>query len=91
MELSELYRFLIGLLFIFIIIGMYQSIYLLNKHISSKSKQKKTIEDDIKTYGTCCGNTESCTLDAKIRQMDIILTESLIETSAGGKTEKVEE
>jgi hypothetical protein len=67
---------------------MYQSIYMLNKHISSRSKQK-TIEDDIRTYGTCCGNTESCTLDAKIKKVDIILTESLIETSAGGKVEKV--
>jgi hypothetical protein len=94
MELSELYRLLLGILVILIIIGMYQSLYMLNKALSSKSKRNQTVQDDISKYGSCCGNTESCTLDAKIndlkKQIELSLPESIIETSAGGKVEKVD-
>jgi hypothetical protein len=94
MELSELYRLLLGIIVILIIIGMYQSLYMLNKALSSKKKRNQTVQDDISKYGSCCGNTESCTLDAKIndlrKQIELSLPESIIETSAGGNVEKVD-
>jgi hypothetical protein len=87
-------QFIYGLIIIFVLTGMYQSIYVLNKHVSSKNKEQKNkiIERDIQEFGSCCGHTESCTLDAKIskmrRDVEMALPESISETSAGGNVEK---
>jgi hypothetical protein len=87
-------NFLYGIIIILVISGMYQTIYLLNNHLKSKfsDDRKKEIEGDIQKFGSCCGNTESCTLPAKIESLkkDIILSfpESIIETSAGVEKEK---
>jgi len=87
-------NFLIGLIFISALVGMYQTIYLLNRHLQSKIKDKE-ISKDIEKFGSCCGAPDACTLPAKIeslkKHIELSLPESLSETSAGGKIEKVED
>jgi len=91
--MEDIYRFLLGIAVILIIIGMYQSLYMLNKALISKNKRNQTVQDDISKYGSCCGNTESCTLDLKIndlkKQVEITLPETIVETKAGDTIEKV--
>jgi hypothetical protein len=91
--MSETLRFFIGIGVIFALIGAYQTIYMLNKYLSSRMSESRRIEieRDVQRFGSCCGTPDSCTLDAKIKKLDIVLTESIIETSAGGKAEEVKE
>jgi hypothetical protein len=60
-----------GLVIVLVLSGMYQSIYMLNRYVSMKNKElrDKIIQKDILKYGSCCGNTESCTLDDKINNI----------------------
>jgi hypothetical protein len=87
-------NFLIGLIFISSLVGVYQTIYLLNRHLQSRLK-KKEIDRDVERFGSCCGEPGSCTLPAKIeslrKEVELSLPESLTEVSAGGKAEKVED
>jgi hypothetical protein len=87
-------NFLIGLIFISALVGIYQTIYVLNKHLQSKIKNKE-IEKDIEKFGSCCGAIDACTLPAKIeslkKQIKIEMPETIGETSAGGNVEKVED
>jgi len=83
-------NFLIGLVFISALIGIYQTIYVLNKHLQSKIKNKKIEENE-----SSCGETGVCAFPSKIeslkKHVELSLPESIFETSAGGKIEKVED
>jgi hypothetical protein len=84
-------NFLIGLIFISALVGMYQTIYLLNRHLQSKIKDKE-ISKDIEKFGSCCGTPDACTLPAKIdslrKQVEEALPESIVETSSGGVSDE---
>jgi hypothetical protein len=69
--MSDTVRYIIGIVGIMVLVGSYQAIYVLNKHLSSKFARDKQreIESDIKAYGSCCGSPESCTLPAKIESL----------------------
>jgi hypothetical protein len=94
--MNETIQFIIGVAAISLLVGAYQLIYLLNNRLKSKFSEdrKREIERDIQMFGTCCGNTESCTLDAKIsslkKQVELALPETIVETKAGDTIEKVE-
>lgn len=91
--MDETLRFLAGLVAIMVIIGAYQAIYLLNNRLKGRLSEqaKKQMEDDVRRFGSCCGDTENCTLPARIeslrKQVEETLPESIAETSAGGKKE----
>jgi hypothetical protein len=91
--MNDALRFLAGIAAIMVIIGAYQVIYLLNNHLKGRLSEqaRKQMEDDVRRFGSCCGNTESCTLPARLeslrKQVEDSLPESIVETSAGGKKE----
>jgi hypothetical protein len=91
--MDETLRFLAGLAAIMVILGAYQAIYLLNNHLKGRlsGQARRQMEEDVRRFGSCCGDTENCTLPARIesikRQVEEALPESIVETSAGGKTE----
>ena len=91
--MDDTLRFLAGLAAILVIVGAYQAIYLLNNHLKGRlsGQAKKQMDDDVRRFGSCCGDTENCTLPARIgslrKQVEDALPESIVETSAGGKTE----
>jgi hypothetical protein len=93
--MTDIARFLIGIVGIMVILGSYQTIYLLNKHLSSKliDGKRREIESDIKRYGTCCGNTESCTLEAKIndlkKQVELSLPETIVEIKGNAEDSEI--
>ena len=66
--MSDTLRFLVGIGGILVLLGSYQTIYLLNKYLSSRlsSQRKAEIEADVQRFGSCCGSPESCTLEAKL-------------------------
>lgn len=91
--MDETLRFLAGLAAVMVLLGAYQAIYLLNNHLKGRlsERARRQMEDDVRRFGSCCGNTESCTLPARIeslrKQAEADFPESIVETSAGGKKE----
>lgn len=91
--MNDTLSFLAGIAAIMVIIGAYQAIYLLNNHLKGRlsGQAKKQMEEDVRRFGSCCGDTENCTLPARIeslrKQVEEALPESIAETSAGGKKE----
>lgn len=83
-----------ALIILGVLIGMYQSIYLLNLSLKKRSDDKREIQRDVQKFGSCCGKVDSCTLEAKLEEMRAAvrssLPESIVEVSSAGKTEEVE-
>ncbi len=68
--MGDTLRFIVGLGVILSLVGAYQAIYLLNRHLKGRMSEdrRREIEADVARFGTCCGSPDSCTLDAKISE-----------------------
>lgn len=66
--MGDTLRFIIGLGVVFSLVGAYQIIYVLNRHLRDNMQEArgKEIEADMARYGTCCGAPEACSLEAKL-------------------------